>query len=352
MANNSHKYYLEIDGERVIDFSRLKWFPDMSNFLTLSLFTGLFEGEDELLEALHNLKLIPSPTGNEDISVVKRMGNVKAGYNYKFVTSDILYKPATYVLSPSNIERFLNDNRSRYEAMKFLFERYSDDLDQLINYFEIKIQRLESMLSAADAKEKKDIREELDSKSNSLRNFQFYKSNIITLLAVINYMSNPSYHFERDMELDFISRVRIFVESEVHYIRGKRKTPNYRGLVKLALRIKELLNEFPDLRFPYDSTNFYKERAQLLKFYKAVLLEIAKGNSPFIESESLKGNGEKKVSSDDESDVPEIDPDRFMFLEVEDFEKLLAPDDGEDLKMSVELDIANLEAQQGKFGKL
>ncbi len=345
MGSSIHKYYLRVD-DAVIDFSGVPGLTDMEDFLNLSIFTGLFRDSNELLETLYDMGLI-STIDVYEVSIVKRKGNAKSGYGYSQVTDDLLFKSGAALLSTGCLKEFLYKNRRNYEAIVDLMESYRAQEELLISIFEIKIKRLEEDISVADGELKRKWTDEMQSKKNSLGNFYRGYTNISEMLSLVAGMSVNRLNFDKEAEIEYIDRLDDFVNEEVYYFKGPNKTPNNRGLVKLAVNVGRIIDSYPDILIPF-STQMYKDkRSRYLAAIKSMVANPMTRNEPKTENFENFTVGKQNVRSDDD-----IDPDRYMFLEPEDFYDLI---EGEDVSQafldSIEDSVLDLKAKKDRFKK-
>ncbi len=334
MNKNPHKYYLMIEDE-VIDFLGTN-FPDMTSFISLSLFTGNFVDEEELVNALRKLGLIKYSHFSFSVDIVKRKGNASEGYRYDFVTKDLLFKQAACYLGMTSINSFFAYNRGRYDVMRAFFDKYLEDTEGLIVYFTKKVARLKRDADIAQGKEKKRMEEELNRKTNSLRNFKRYKNNIMRILELIRL--SDKYRFSNlELENEYISRLNFFIEGEVNYIYGQKRTSNNRGLVKLVVRIADALRDNPELEKPQPSFKFVEKRIALLKCYEREL-------------EGINDHFDGEVADNQRGCEESTDPDSFMFLETDDYERM-AKNATDVVSAGIKLDLEILKEKKEKFGK-
>lgn len=300
MKKSSHKYYLSVSGIS-INLDKIEAFKDfdMENFLILSLFTSLFKGPSELLQTLRELNLYDGPT-DEPIKIVKRIGNKKTGYSESHITDDILYKNASKFLSIGGIKRMLYQNREQTEFIKELLRLYQNSIEELIAKIETKIENLTKELKVAPAIYATDIKGEIESRKNSLNNFERQATNIAALLAIIS--STHSSYLLADTH--YIERLDEFVDNETHYYKGKAATPNNRGLVRLALNISKIAEKYPEI----ESTSSMSVDDLKLKIAKSLKRALNEIN---CKPEKTKATLERYEE--------EHDPDEFAFLTEDDF---------------------------------
>ncbi len=340
MGGSTNKYYLKVD-DTVVDFSGVPGLTNMEDFLNLSIFTGLFNNVDELLKTLYNMGLIPAEEAYE-VRIVKKKGNVKKGYSYSLVTEDLLFKRGASFLSTGCLKEFMYKNRRNYEAIVDLLESYRAQEERLISIFEIKIRRLEEDAISAEGKVEKALTDEIRSKKNSLSNFYKGYTNISEMLSLVAGLSNNRGFFDRESELEYLDRLDDFVDEEVYYFRGTNKTPNNRGLVKLAANVGRIIEKFEDIEIPFTTQKYREKKSMYLSAIKSIL-----------ENPVKRGYQEPEVA-----DTPiaypddDVDPDHYMFLEPEDFYDLI---DGAEVSQefldSIEDSVLDLEAKKDRFKK-
>lgn len=312
MANNAQKYYLRVDDIIVSldllkpEFSKTKGPISMGNYLSIAVFTGLFKDQDDLILNLKKMGLLPSCREFDEVSIVKRKGNKKEGYTTEFVTFDIVYKRAAMFLSERCIKDFLDENKAEYLAIHELLEDYIVNLKQLKSIFEIKVHSIESQLESCSREVRQKLTAELESRTNSFKNFERKLTNILIMRSQVEKFQSCNYLFDRELELDYFCRLYLFVEDETRY---SKKVPNARGIIRLALKIANLLDEYPSLTIPYKSTTNADLKSALLKAVRSAL------EKPF----KLDWSGTIANPSSVEDAEDSIDPDEYMFLSEEDF---------------------------------
>lgn len=332
MAKNNRKYYLCV-GKSVVDFSTVEELPDLNDFLSLALFTGMFKNRKELLHGLIQIDLLPSAIGDDEIYIAKRKRVTKKEFEYMPLNDDILYKEACDIMSLEGIALFFKDNYHHYEALSEFFKHYEKEMDELIENFKRKIRNLEAK-APFDANAKY----ELSKRKNSLNNFLIYVDNVKEILRIINFLSRDRSHFDRDLEIEYLARIKDFTDYETHYVRNGKRTPNHRGLVKLANKIKYLLDRYPNLTPPNKMGSFAEQRNAILHAYKRALQNV---------------QARAKETYEENVETPRYsDPDSIMFLEREDYESLLDESSPSSQVESVEADIEALLKEQGNYGKL
>ncbi len=329
-----NKYYLQV-GENILSFPDDMFSVDMKDFLNLCLFTSLFEGEEELLAALHRLNVQGIPFTKTDIYIVKKTGNKQKGYGYQIVLDRVLYKKGLRFLSEGVIREFLQYNRNNYDVLSELFESYHADLTKLISIFQLKISKLKELLGTpTDDALKKEIELEIKNKQRSLNNFNYEIANIEAILKIISKPNTGSYF--RSIELEYVERIHDFVKEETHYLRGANTTLNKRGLVRLTMKIAEIVERNPNLTLPEPTRAHSEMRKKILKDIEAIIKE-------------------NRATPKSESDEDEIDPDKFIFYTEEDFESLYLSDGHRERtpeeEESIDLDIENLKDRKRKFGQ-
>lgn len=233
------------------------------------------------------------------------------------------------MMSERSLIAFFRNNDREYEALTSFFQDYESEMNELINNFKKKIRRLEATNHSPE------IARELASRKNSLNNFLVYVDNVREILAIIKYMKDPYYTAEHEVESDYLVRLSYFVESEIYYFRNGKRKPNYRGLVKLTLKVENLTKQYTNLVPPRTASDYNDKRNAILRAYKSAILAIYSPKDELLSQE------------DDFAD-----PDSIMFLESEDYEALLKPDSTEEEIVSVSSDIEALKSRQGKYGKL
>lgn len=334
MAKSSTKYYLRY-GDEIVDFGRAKAFRNMESFLQLSIFTGLFKDEQDLVETLIHMNLLDSGYEYASVEIVKRRKNYEGNYEYINVTYDIVYREILYFMSTSSIKEFFYKNRKVFPAITEILESYRSEIEKLIDIFDIKISSLLLSLEYATDENKKELEEELEKKRNSLNNFRNDYSNIAVLLSLIAQMSNSTYRLNREVELDYIGRLERFVDDETNYFRKNMKTPNPRGLVKLAHAVYGVLLSNGDLTYPSKTRKYDSIKRELQSAIKSTIIDPPLEDIPHTQF----GN----IEDSNECEEDDIDPDNYMFLNADDYHNLLNDQSSEESKESVDVDLELLE---------
>lgn len=335
MPKSSHRYFLRING-RVIKFDKLYGFPDMEDFMTLCVFTGLFNDCDELARIIWKLGLIDLNFEKDDIDI--EIVKSHKDQRYSLVTENIIYKSAAKYLSEGSVRDFFYKNKGNHIMITEILEDYRVDTAKLISIFEVKVRSLQEDLAITTGTVKKDIETELERRNNSLSNFYRAHTNIMEMISLVNAIGKPEYKFERDLELEYINRLEEFAISEASYIRGRKRTPNNRGVAKLAFNIDEMYKTYPDLEPCIHTHKHDVLKTKLLSEIKNSImhpLDIGDAKKPI-----------RQIIDDGD-----IDPDDFMFLEVEDFERIPNEHSSQEELDSIEDSIGQLEEKQRAFGK-
>ena len=273
-----HKYFLSIEGMTIV-FPEYLGFKNMTSFRKLSLFTGIFTEEKELLNALKNLDLIQNQQPEGPVEIVRKSGNKKKGYHYESIDDSLLYKSASRFLSEKSVIEFFHINRRQTDILKKFLGTYLDEVIELIRIFEERIESLESYAYSLEHDKRSRALEELKRRRDSLGNFREIKANIQITIQLLIRMSNDTH--DKEVELEYHRRIRTFVNLEAHYKIGRKRT-------------------------------IVEERRPI---------------------------HQKKVNESDE-ETP-TDPDSFMFLEDEDFNRLERVNQSEAQKESIEADVEN-----------
>lgn len=339
MAKSSTKYYLRY-GDAIVDFGRAKAFRNMESFLQLSIFTGLFVDEQDLVETLIHMNLLDNVYEYASLEIVKRRKNYEGNYEYVNVTYDIVYREILYFMSTSSIKEFFYKNRKVFPAITEILESYHSEIEKLIDIFDIKISSLLLSLEYASDENKKGLEEELEKKRNSLNNFRNDYYNITALLSLITQISADTYHFDREIELDYIGRLERFVDDETNYFRKRMKTPNPRGLVKLAHAVYSVLLSNRDLLYPSKTRKYDSIKAELQNSIKITIIDPPLVDIPHAPIESIENSKE--------DEYVDVDPDDYMFLTDEDYRNLLREQSTEESQESVEADLELLEEAKRK----
>ncbi len=333
MAQSSHKYYFSIE-DRLIDFERLSDFPDMTSFIMLILFAGIFEDREALLNGLKSLGLIEKQITIDSSIVIVKGSKKKQDAELDLVTDKLLYKADMPLLSIKSIDSFFLDNRHNYAIIKEFLSGYLEEVEDLIKTIRGKVNKLQTSLSLPRTREHKKLKEQLDKKNNSLNNFLNASKNIQGLLRLIDESANKPLSLEREHE--YVDRLMNFINREVSYVAKGKYTTNYRRLVKLVLCVKDYLEKYPELARPENANSFVNKRVFILQAYKKALA-----------SKKIENRDRRPTKY---ADLPSGDPDNFMFLEEEDFSYLLQSEK-EDTVTSAQVDLENLATKKGTFGK-
>lgn len=326
------RYYLRIRGE-IIDLSDI-FGEEIKDLLTLSLFTSLFDDTKDLLYALKSMGKIDKVLFPYEIQIIEKTSRMSSDI-FSVVSEDTLLKKDRFFLNPFNIERFFEYNKKNTLALTAFFEDYLYELDGLILTFQSKIERMQNNLKHC-------IDKQIKSAEKSLSKFRYKRSQIKRLLTIIRDFGNQNCYFSSELEKEYINIISWFINSETSYMRRGIKTKNNRGLVRLALNCRKLVEKFPDLKIPFGMDNYSKLRhTLLLKLKKRILLEEERAKQT------------KTIYNEAQSS--EEDPDNFMFLEIEDYDSLYLDSYKRERSTSedesVEDAIANLEEQKKKYGK-
>lgn len=326
-SSTPHKYFLSIEGMTIV-FPEYLGFKNMTSFGKLSLFTGVFTEEKELLNALKNLDLIQNQQPEGPVEIVRKSGNKKKGYYYESIDDSLLYKSASRFLSEKSVIEFFHINRRQTDILKKFLGTYLDEVIELIRIFEERIESLESYAYSLEHDKRSRALEELKRRHDSLGNFREIKANIQITIQLLIRMSNDTH--DKEVELEYHRRIRTFVNLEAHYKIGRKRTINFRNLVRLANLIDSFLKTYGVLVPPPPDNFFISEKINMLNRYKKALETVV---------EERRAIHQKKVNESDE-ETP-TDPDSFMFLEDEDFNRLERINQSEAQKESIEADVEN-----------
>lgn len=337
MKNNSHKYYLQVSG-KTMDLNKIDGLKNMENFLNLSIFTSLFANEKELVKTLIALGYEIELRDNVDVVIVKRIGNRNTGYGFKEIANDIIYRDASIFLSIGAVLNFIYTNKDQVEPMTELFQEYLDSTENIIDSLKKKIEILFSRLLFDSRND--EIKSEIKSRQNSLRNFENQKANLKQIMILLKTVNSDHGYLNRTCEMEYSDRVTRFVYGEVYYFFDKHHIQNNRGLVQLALKLYDLVCRYPKLKIPVKTTCHDKSKREMLKAIKKALGNISL--ETFTDDTSISTS--EKIYGEDSGD-----PDGFMFLEGEDFERGLPPEPTPEQLESVQSFITRLEQKKAKF---
>lgn len=326
-------YYLRINENEIIDFSTISEFEGIEDYLTLNIFTGYHDNKEELIQTLKKLELIAPSKIVRSIDIVKRKGNKKDGYTYKYLTNTLVFKDELKYLSLETIKDFVVKNQKNHEIMKTLVDEYKDNLQKKVHSKERNIEQINKTLSyMLSNSDKKELEEEVQKERNSLMKF---KSELLTLQrieVISNRMENGSV--SNDMINEYAERLSHFIDNEVYYYRDGKVTPNNRGLVKLAKVVSRLVKKFDNIYVP----NPTKKHNDTLNRFDKLLNQTLINNNPKIDTFSL----------DEDDFEEEIDPDTYMFLDASDYDYIRSDISDIEAEESIEASIENLEIKQGR----
>ncbi len=330
MAKREHRYFLKVD-EYIADFKSIKAFPNMESFLQLSIFTGLFQNASELLKALVSLGLIATYDENSAPEIVKYD---RIREKYTPITNDIIYKRAFALLHISSLKEFFYKNRHDYAIIREIIEQYRAYMEEMISVLSEKIMRLKNGSNSEE-----NVQDELHMREDSLYSFRLCYGIIDEILNLLETLNDKT--FTKDLDLKYVYLLNKFVHYETHYIEGTKESYNYRRIARLAFVVSSFLDKYPQLQEPTKTRAHDLQREKLLKILKA---ELAKPHTytHFQKSEDTEEIDESQTHYD------LLDPDSYMFLEEEDFARLITETSEQSEITSIENDIECLRWLKGE----
>lgn len=246
---NTQKYYLRVNGNIIIKLDDYKKYDTMTDFVSLNLFTSDFDNIQDIGDELKRIGLLEPNVKVETIEIVHLYND-----RYHAVACEPLFSYEYQYLDEKYVEDFFYRNTRHYKAMMLI-----------INNFR---KMLEEKLPNDD-----------ESKNVYGQMLEERLENIKRLEVLLNdFINKSSSYYE-----EYYIKLKKFVDGEIYYKRGNKKTINYRGLFEMAKNINVAF-----LRYP----NLYKPKIQ-----KPVT----------------------KVVHDNMHILDLMDPDEYMFLESDDF---------------------------------
>lgn len=324
-------YYLIINEKYVIDFSSISAFADMNKYLKLNIFTCCFKNQEELVKALKDLKLIPETIEVEKICVARRKN--KNENNYQFVTNDIAYSDTLPFMAKTTIIYFLLSQQHNQQIIQSFTEEYIHMFDSYVQSKKINGQ------------------------------YKEFCNRMLTSLKIISRISEKPTKKMIDYDEDAEFKTRI--EETINYIidGSEERKRNYRELLKLAKFVRKCAhNHKIDCR--RIQTEKYEHVVENLK--ELINVQIALRAQKYASLDSinlmypmhdddieLKKLIEKEEHEEETHDILfDREEDDYMFLEPEDFEKMLRENSVRETREAVETDIENLEElKKNRFKK-
>ena len=277
---NTQKYYLRVNKNKIINLNDYKKYGNMTDFLPLNLFTSDFDNIYEISEELKKIGLLNRKVKVETIEIVNLYKE-----KYHVVSSEPLFSNEYQYFNEKYIREFFYRNTHHYYAMMFIICSYRKSLAKKLSFKD-------------DDEYKKGYNDMLEKKLANVMRIE---------VLVDNFINKISGYYD-----DYYERINKFVEGEIYYKRGNKKTINYLGLFGLAKTISIAFLNYPDLYRP-------KIQKPATKFVRA--------SSKFISNL--------------------VDPDEYMFLEKEDFMGLYQNSDK--YSEALEDQIENLEEKKKRL---
>jgi len=321
------KYYLIINDEYYIDFAQINALKDLNTYLKLNLFTMYFNNEKELIEGLKSLKLLPENFEVKNICIARRQ-NLNSDQFFG-ITKEIAYSNTLPFMSKTSLINFFNDHRKNPNIISSFANNYIYDFTSKI--------------------EAPSINENAKKYFDALRV-------TLNLLKRMSESPAPNSLLEKEEEQEYRERIAEFLNLTIDSA-GKR---NYRELIKIAKFAAKCTKELS-----LDKTNYTSQYEESINQFNHVLKtlvelrctkqgQLKRAYLKFYEDKDyfhIVKHGvvqEETIFIDSEED--EIDPDHYMFLEIEDFENMSAQTDNPKIKESIEFDIETLK-QRKKTGR-
>lgn len=338
-AKTNVSYYLRINGDIIVDWDMILGLEDMKDYLRLNLLTGYFKDRDGLVEFITKLGIVPKGENVASIEIVRKVGNKDVGYNYKYITRHLTYARDVKFLSNQTLKDFFIKNRENAELMHELVDNYIDGLEKKVNNKTALVNHIKRALeTCASDKEASELQEELNSELNSLKKFTQELTTLSIIQGAVGKLEKGEI-LDHKTHLDYIARIGDFVDNETKYYRKDTVTVNKLGLVKMG-KFASILSKNYEALLPSAFAEFREVKRELDEAILPVLATSKKVRS-FLEI--------------DES----VDPDEYMFLTEEDYDRLLkSQEDGElgretppsqEVIESVETDKEILEQRQKRF---
>lgn len=249
---SARKYYLRINHNIIINLNEYRKYGDMTNVVSLSLFTSDFESVEDIAKELKEKGLLRSNTKVDTMEVVKSYRD-----NYYFVTSPpLLYREAPY-FDVKIVKKFFRENLYAYSAIGEILDRSKDKLETTLLLSEYTDEPKEHYLEII--------------KSRLL--------NIQRLELLVKRLKEK----ERGLYDEYSRRLNRFVEGEILYRNGDKVTTNYAGLIEMARTLRTILVNHPNLYNPASIIQ-YEERV-----IKPKNLDVDPDEFMFLEEEDFKG---------------------------------------------------------------
>lgn len=212
------KYYLRVNEKNVIKLDDYPKYGDMTDLLSLCLFTSDFNNIHEIGEELKRLYLLKKNVTVEKIEIVSFYNGKYYLYFY-----EPLFKSEYQYFDEKTVVDFFRKNRLYYEEMSRIISRSKKLLEEILVKTEFNEKR---------AKYLESIRRKFN--------------NISRLEVILVNLKNGHINFSQEYDM----RLKEYVESEIFYKNGAKITINYKGLFEMAKTLNLALNYFPNLKKP------------------------------------------------------------------------------------------------------
>lgn len=285
-------YYIRLNNIDLVEFDK-RGLENLLDFIELNLFTSNFACVGDLINYLREEHFIEEDYEVEEIDIVKRVKVEEdtTYYRYYRISDEPLFRDAKRFFSTIVVRRFFELNFFEYDAIKYIVRTHLDIFESFLNRMNI---------------EKKPIG--VQSK---------YRQRLANMQILLEMIDNLQQGFMNYLD-EYSKRLNEFYDSEMLYTKDNTATVNYRGLMELAKTIDDATKRFDNLVIPrIDNKENYNKNPR--KEY----------SSPLVEDE--------------------VDPDNYVYLENEDFERLLNENSKQNEIDSVEDQILNNESKKSRL---
>lgn len=268
MTSKSKKtgYFLRVKGH-IIDLEEDSTLDakfndkDMTNYLNINLYTTEYATEEELLDHFYDVGLLPCNIYGP-VDIVKRVGNAKTGYRVVTLYGEPLYKSAKELLSPRTLESFFRLNARELDVIEALVKQKKEDLDRML--LKMKNNRGNYYIDSCHER----------------------RANVARILVLISNLRSG----DTSDVLEYYDRLESFVDREI-FFRRQNGNEEYNA---------------------YDFVNLAREVELQLYFNHRLINPLDVEEKPI----------EEKIEPLEEYGEDERDPDSFIFLETEDFDRM------------------------------
>lgn len=216
---SAKKYYLKVNGNTIIKMDDYKKYGDMTNFVSLCLFTSDFDSIQDIGEELKRVGLLNAATHIETIEIVRQYkGNYYFGVRTPLLKKDLLY------FNVKTIKDFFAKNKYYYDEMNILLKQCKNNLENNIVRIEhdnIESPRLLSMLYERLA-------------------------NIKRLEVLIDGLKESKIY----LYSEYREGLNTLVNDSIFH-NGRENSINYLGLLDMAKVVRFMLANFKSLAVPY-----------------------------------------------------------------------------------------------------